>query len=726
MRRICAGLLVLVLAVAVAGPFLAPHPPTRSVGVPYGPSTGDHPLGTDHLGADVLSRVLAGGRTIVLVAVAVLLVAYLAGAAAGMLAAYRGRFTAAVILRSADVLMSVPAFVLMALVITGTGAGLAGVGLAVAALLLPDVVRVVRGATVQTLGHDYVEAAVARGESTSSVLVREVGPNLLPTLAADAGVRFIGAVFAVATASFLGFGSQAPAPDWGLMILENRDGLALQPLAVVAPAAMLVTLLLSANLLVDALTAGPRPRRGPPAAVRGPAEPGAVAGCRDLRVVAEDGTVVLDGVTLTVAPGEIVAVVGESGSGKTTLALALLGHFRPGLTAVGGAVHLGGRAVSGLSERALRRLRADTAAYVAQDPRTALSPSLRVADQIVESLRARGVPRGERAERVQEALRLAGLPDDTGFRRRRPRRLSGGQRQRVALAAPLACRPALLVLDEPTSALDGATADALADDLLRLRDITGTAMVVVSHDPEVVERIADRVVVVSERRAPVPRQVPWEPPSGPPVLRARGPVDLELSPGECVSVVGRSGSGKTTLLRTLAGLRVSPGALVLLDGEPLAPRVVDRTREQRRRLQLIPQNPYDSLNPRHTVAQIVGRPARLFGTGLAVDDLLARVGLDPALSSRRPAALSGGQRQRVAIARALAARPDVLLCDEITSALDAASATAVLDLLQELRHDLGLALLFVSHDLALVRRLGGLVIDLDDGTMLRKATHEPL
>ncbi|MBG0851337.1 ATP-binding cassette domain-containing protein [Streptomyces spinoverrucosus] len=758
--RAALAVLLLVAAVALLGPLFAPHPVTEPVDIPYAPGSGQAPLGTDRLGSDVLSRVLSGGRSLLLNGLAVTAAVCALGAVAGMTAAYRKGWTDTLILRLADVLLGLPAFLLLSVVVVATGRGTAGVALAAGLVLLPESIRVVRAATLRILSQDYVEVAVARGERTASVLGREVLPNLAPVLAADAGVRFLGAVTVVATAAFLGYGAQPPSADWGLMVLENRDGLTLQPLAVVVPAVLLLVLLLATNLLLDAAFPGPdaravgRTRKAAPGVVEAA---GTLLSVRGLRVERGGGGAVLDAVDLDLAPGELLAVVGESGSGKTTLVLAALGHIAPGLRHAGGAVRLDGQDPLTLDERRLRRLRASVCGYVAQDPRTALAPHLRVGTQIGEVLRARRVPKERWPERIERALRLAGLDRPQEVVHRLPHQLSGGQRQRAALAAALAAEPRLLVLDEPTSALDTVTAAAFLADLTRLRRETDTAVLLVSHDLASVASVADRVAVVDGGRivelgpaeavladpvselgkALVAAARPGTPATADfagegallqasdislvrdkPVLDG---VDLTLDPGDCLSVVGPSGCGKTTLLRCLAGLDTPTRGEIHLHGEALAPDVRHRDPGQRRRVQLVPQDPYASLNPRHTVAAIVGRPL-VFRPDLPaprrsaeMERLLAQVGLDPELGGRLPGALSGGQRQRVALARALAAGPEVLLCDEVTSALDPSVAVAVTELIAGLRAELGVAVVMVTHDLSVAARLGGRVAVLHDG-----------
>ncbi|MGC9539632.1 ATP-binding cassette domain-containing protein [Streptomyces sp. UG1] len=763
--RAALAVLLLVVGVALLGPLLAPHQVTDAVDIPYAPGSAQAPLGTDRLGSDVLSRVLSGGRSLLLNGLAVTAAVCAFAAVAGMTAAWRRGWTDTLILRLADVLLGMPAFLLLSVVVVATGRGPAGVALATGLVLLPESIRVVRAATLRILAQDYVEVAIARGERTASVLGREVLPNLAPVLAADAGVRFLGAITVVATAAFLGYGTQPPAADWGLMVLENRDGLTLQPLAVLAPAALLLVLLLATNLLLDAAfpdVEARRPRR--PGRRRTTTAPTADApgelllSVRGLRVETEGGRPVLDGVDVDLAPGELLAVVGESGSGKSTLVLAALGHVAAGLRHTDGQAWLDGHPALALDRRRLRRLRASVCGYVAQDPRTALAPHLRADAQIAEVLRARRVPEEQWPQRVERALRLAGLDRPSEIAHRRPHQMSGGQRQRVALAVALAAEPRLLVLDEPTSALDTVTAAAFLADLTRLRGETGTAVLLVSHDLAAVAAVADRVAVmdggrivehgpaeavlsdpVSERGQALVEAARPEGPTGQegsqggPLLQASDlallrratrvldGVSLDLGTGDCLTVVGPSGCGKTTLLRCLAGLDAPTSGEIRLHDEALAPDVRDRDPRQRRRVQLVPQDPYASLNPRHTVATIVGRPLVLRQDlsreqqQAAVERLLAQVGLGAGLAARLPGALSGGQRQRVALARALAANPEVLLCDEVTSALDPSVAVGVVELIARLRTELGVAVVMVTHDLSVAARLGGRVAVLHDG-----------
>jgi peptide/nickel transport system ATP-binding protein len=552
---------------------------------------------------------------------------------------------------------------------------------------------------------------------------------------------------------------------------------------------------------------------------------------RDLRVELRLGDPIVDDVSLTVAPGEILGLVGESGSGKTTTALALLGYARPGAGIVGGSVEVAGVAMETADEARARRLRGRLVSYVPQDPGSSLNPALRVRAAVQAMLDEHRSARPQGTS-VESALASVHLPTVDAFLQRFPHQLSGGQQQRVLIARALALEPPVIVLDEPTTGLDVVTQARVLDELRRLRDERELAMVYVSHDLAVVGTVADRVAVMyagriveegpaaavlsrprhpytrglvasipdhvvprrlrsmpgvavgvgerpqgcafaprcAQRRERCERELPPLEPIGdaravrcfewratpettiePPAVSApsspvgeallcveslaaehRGrhettvaadDVSFEIPPGGCVALVGESGSGKTTIARCIAGLHPPSRGSILLDGVPLAARAGRRPVDARRRIQIVFQNPYDSLNPRHRVADSVARPARVLrGLGRqqaagAVVELLDRVRLPARVADRFPAELSGGERQRVAIARALAAGPDLLICDEITSALDVSVQAAVLELLAELRGELGVAVLFISHDLGVVASIADTVLVLERGVV---------
>ncbi|WP_433428401.1 ABC transporter ATP-binding protein [Nonomuraea sp. CA-141351] len=435
-----------------------------------------------------------------------------------------------------------------------------------------------------------------------------------------------------------------------------------------------------------------------------------------IRVTGPAGRVVLDGLGTHAAPGRVLALTGPSGSGKTTLLRALLGCLPPGLRLAAGEVRWRGGPVP--TGRAGRRWRLTQVGWLAQDPASTLDPWRSVLDQVTEALADRGAT--ETAARAEAAALLERLGLDLTLHTRTPERLSGGQAQRAALARALAGDPPLLVLDEPTSGLDPACARLAAEAVRRRRGDPSRVTVLVSHDRRLVADLADDVTEIAAvapprnpasvfRRTDAPAVLTVRglvldhPAGGPPLLAA----DLTLHAGELVALLGPSGSGKSTLLRALAGLHApATGTLILsaADAAGSLPHLAsERSRAQLRRIQLVGQNPRDELNPAHRAVTAVARPLRtLAGLGPAPARaqalrLLADLGVDAEHAARRPGRLSGGQRQRVAVARAVAPGAAVLLADEITSALDAATATRLLDLLDRLRAD-GLAVLLATHD----------------------------
>lgn len=435
-----------------------------------------------------------------------------------------------------------------------------------------------------------------------------------------------------------------------------------------------------------------------------------------VRVTGPSGRVVLDGPGVHAAPGRVLALTGPSGSGKTTLLRALLGCLPPGLRRTAGAVRWRGRPVP--TGRAGRRWRLTQVGWLAQDPASTLDPWRSVLDQVAEALTERGAT--GTAARAGAAALLERLGLDPALHARTPGRLSGGQAQRAALARALAGDPPLLVLDEPTSGLDPDSAGLAAEAVRRRRGDPSRVTVLVSHDRRLVEDLADDVTEIGAvAPPPVPATAP-RPAGTPAVLTVRGLVldhpaggppllaaDLTVHAGELVALLGPSGSGKSTLLRALAGLHPPAAGTMVLSAAgatgPLPHLASERGHAQLRRVQLVGQNPRDELNPAHRAVTAVARPLRtLAGLGRAPARaralrLLADLGVDAEHAERRPGRLSGGQRQRVAVARAVAPGAAVLLADEITSALDAATATRLLDVLDRLRAD-GLAVLLSTHD----------------------------
>lgn len=501
-----------------------------------------------------------------------------------------------------------------------------------------------------------------------------------------------------------------------------------------------------------------------------------------------DGRVVpaVRGVSFTVRPGESLGIVGESGSGKSTVARALLGHCRAGGVITGGAVRIAGVDILQLDEAGRRGLRGRQIAFVPQNPLSSLTPHMRIGEQVDEAVRhLRGCGATEARARTLELFRATNLPEPETLCTRYPHELSGGQRQRVVIAAALAGDPGLVVLDEPTTALDKTTEVQVLELVRSLRQRFNTSLIYVSHDLGVISRMCDKVIVMYQGGvveqgdasqifgapthaytrqliAAIPR-VDAEPAprvhaghdAGQPLLSARQlafsyparrrawfqraerqsrPALAELSfsigRGETLGLVGESGSGKSTAASLVAGLMAPSGGSLSFDGQPLAALATGRSAALRRRVQIVFQDPLSSLNPRQRIATILERPLTMFtplrGAALRerAQSLMRAMDLDPALLECYPRQLSGGQQQRVAIARAFAAEPDLVICDEITSALDVSVQAQVLELLLALQRKTGTAYLFISHDLGVIRRMADRVVVLRHGEVCEAGPTE--
>ncbi|MHA6622279.1 ABC transporter ATP-binding protein [Pseudonocardia sp. DLS-67] len=454
----------------------------------------------------------------------------------------------------------------------------------------------------------------------------------------------------------------------------------------------------------------------------------------------------LHGIDLAVEPGEVLAVLGDSGAGKSTLGLALLGEAAPGLR-LGGRVRLGGTELLGLADLARRRARAGRIGYLPQHPGAVLDPVRRVGRVLGELA---GLVHRDRRAAVGEACAAARF--DPRLLRRFPHQLSGGQQQRAALAQTLVTNPAVLVLDEPTTGLDPGTSAELVDGLAALC-AGGTAVVLLTHDHAVARALGGSAVVLDEgqvvRRGTVAEILGRADPAasggragppGRPRLQVRGAavddaagrpvlrgVDVDAAVGELVAVVGPSGAGKTTFGRLVAGLlHGDVRGSVRVDGEPLPAGIGRRSAAQRGAVQYVHQDPRATFRPHRPVLDQVARPAVLLrgepaGRASArAAELLDRLGVDAAVAARRPGTLSGGQLQRAAVARALAARPAVLICDEVTSALDATHRDGLLDAIDGLRRAHGTTVLLISHDHVLVDRVADRVLTVEDGRLVRR------
>ena len=469
-------------------------------------------------------------------------------------------------------------------------------------------------------------------------------------------------------------------------------------------------------------------------------------------------------VSLSLSANEILCVVGESGSGKSMTANAVMRLLPPGVAIDSGRILFEGRDLAGLSEPEMRKVRGADIAMIFQEPMTALNPLRTIGDQIGEMFELHtDLGKAEIRDKVQALLEEVRIPDPVAAAKAYPHELSGGQRQRAMIAMALALDPRVLIADEPTTALDVTTQAQILELIRDLQKRKGTAVLFITHDFGVVAEIADRIAVLEKGvlveegtvdqvlgapnhpytqklLAAVPSLTPPERaplPDSAPVLtveglgkvyrkrsffgtarevRAADDITFSLRRGETLGLVGESGSGKSTvgrcclrLIEPDAGqIRLSSAAagdLVLSDLKPAA------LRAQRKRIQMVFQDPFASLNPRMRIGDSIAEGPLAHGlisraeAGTYVAQWLAAVGLDPAFAARYPHQFSGGQRQRVAIARALAMQPDVVVCDEPVASLDVSIQAQIINLLLRLRQELGLTLLFISHDLSVVRHL---------------------
>ena len=489
---------------------------------------------------------------------------------------------------------------------------------------------------------------------------------------------------------------------------------------------------------------------------------------KDLVIEADVGGVwqpIVKGLSLSLAQGEVVGLIGESGAGKSTLGLAALGYTKPGCRIRSGSIVLGGQQLVNLPEPALRKLRGVQVSYVAQSAAAAFNPVHSLMDQFIEAPVQHGrFKKHEAQERGRQLFRQLQLPDPDHIGQRYPHQVSGGQLQRMMTAMAMGCQPEIVVFDEPTTALDVTTQIEVLSAIKEAVRARASAAIYITHDLAVVAQVSDRIMVLrdgdlieqgntralladpqenytrrllSVRSSRNKRVVAEETDV---VLNVEGVtarypgtqvdvlsnIDVQVERGRTVAVVGESGSGKSTLARVITGLLPPIQGRVSFAGHQLSASLSKRNKDELQRIQMIYQMPDVALNPRQRVSEVIGRPLQFYlelkGQALRsrIGELLEQIELPTEYMERFPEQLSGGEKQRVCIARALAAEPDLIICDEVTSALDQLVAEDILKLLEQLQSDLAVSYLFITHDLATVKAIADHVVVMYQGMIVEK------
>lgn len=707
-------------------------------------------LGTDDQARDVLARLLYGVRISILFGLILTLISSVIGIFVGAVQGYFGGKTDLILQRVLEMWGSLPQMFILIIV---SSILLPGFWTLLIVLLLfswTSLVGVVRAEFLRGRNFEYVKAAKALGVSDARIIMRHILPNAL--VASVTYIPFIlsGGIVALTALDFLGFGMPAGSPSLGELVRQGKENISAPWLglsAFVSMAVLLVCLVFIGEGVRNVFD--PRQRAVLDGAQKPVAQPAkkALLSVRHLSISFGSRAVVKD-VSFDIQKGQTVALVGQSGSGKSITALSILGLVFG--ARVQGSIQLNGQELVGAPDQLMYQVRGRKIALVFQEPMTALNPLHKVKKQIAEVMQIhfKKAP----LKRIFELLDLVGLTRD----KRRilnsyPHELSGGQRQRILIAMALAGEPDLLIADEPTTALDVALQRQVLDLLKSLQQKLGLSILFISHDAAVVSYMTKHIYkmekgclsqfvlsntkpILSHRAKPV--QSPILSVKGLSVrygqLTALQPTDFDLYPGRTLAVVGESGSGKTSLAMALLRLIPASGQ-VLLNGQNILALSSGKFNRLRSQIQIVFQDPFSSLNPRMTVAQIVAEGLNVHAGNLTagqklkqVEKALSLVDLSKDILTRYPHELSGGQRQRIAIARALILKPKVLVLDEPTSALDEKNRRLILDLLVRIEQKTKVAYVLITHDMNVVRQMADDVLVLKEGVLVERGKADQI
>lgn len=771
----------LIMISVIFGPFLVPHSAFEATCPGFARPSLSHPLGCNDVGQDLLAGNLVGGRISLAVGLITAVVTTAIATALAIAAAWRGGFWDVIAMRVIDAVMALPFLPLVIVLSAFFGASYIIQIVILCLVLWTQPVRELRAQARSLCATDYVDASRAMGASAWHVCTRHVLPELSPLIVPQFVRVANAAILTESSLSFLGLGDPL-AKSWGTILFHANARTAFLTdawLWWVLPPGLLIAVSMVALALIGH-GVGDRYADGTTQAISRHGSDAARRTEAPLEVtslgLSYDGRIALRDVSLSLAGGTTTGLIGESGSGKSTLAMAVFRLMPPTARIHRGSVWLGREDILGLPSEAMRRVRGRRIALVPQAAMTALNPVQTVSAQIAEAARVHGL--SDPKERAATLMEEVNLPAERGSAY--PHELSGGQRQRVAIAIALAAEPEILIADEPTTGLDVLVQEAILSLLAKLSTDRGLTVLFVTHDLPMIARRAARLAILQagelvetgvpealakEQSHPhtralfdailpldAPKAWPRPPATGPRILEVRdlsvtyngglaarlrgaAPVEalrnvsLDVSEGEVVGLVGGSGSGKTTLSKAVLGMVEIAGGVALIDGKPPYPG---------NSAAMVFQDPYQSLRPAMEVGDAVSEPLVVAGTqayGRAIRTALSDVGMptDSAFLARRVGSLSGGQRQRVAVARALISNPRLLLADEPTSMLDQSLRSDLLALFERLRVARSMAILFVTHDLALARHFAdriavmqaGEIVEADEAETVCVAPRHP-